>query len=273
MTPTPPATVAPRHMKGVNWIGLRTFIRKETARFLNVYMQTLIAPLVTLFLFFIVFNLALSGGQGAEARQILGVPYVAFLAPGLLMMTMIQNAFANTSSSITIAKVQGNIVDVLMPPLSAGEILAGYVIGSLIRGLLIGAIGIVVLAIFLHVTIHSVLLVATFAILGNLMLGLLGIMGGLWSEKFDHLAAVTNFIITPMTFLSGTFYPLTALPETWQKIALCNPFFYMIDGFRTGFIGVAEADITTGIILLTCLNAVLAFVSWQMIDKGYKTKS
>jgi len=273
-TPVTPAptTVGPRIMKGINWIGLRTFIRKETARFMNVYMQTLIAPLVTLFLFFIVFTLALGGGQG-QSREILGVPYVAFLAPGLLMMTMIQNAFSNSSSSITIAKVQGNIVDVLMPPLSAGEILAGYALGSLIRGLMIGAIGIAFLALFLHVTVHSIWMVAGYALLGNLMLGLLGILGGLWSEKFDHLAAVTNFIITPMTFLSGTFYPLTALPDAWQKVALCNPFFYMIDGFRAGFIGVPEADITTGIILLTCLNAALAFMAWQMLDKGYKIKS
>ena len=269
MSQSQPATVTPRQMKGVNWIGLRTFIRKETARFMNVYMQTLIAPLVTLFLFFIVFMLALGGGD----RQVLGVPFVAFLAPGLLMMTMIQNAFSNTSSSITIAKVQGNIVDVLMPPLSAGEILTGYLVGSLIRGLLIGVIGVAVLAIFLDVTIHSIWMVVVFAILGNLLLATLGVLGGLWSEKFDHLAAVTNFIITPMTFLSGTFYPLTALPDMWQKIALINPFFYMIDGFRAGFIGVPETDIMTGVLFLTCLNAVLAFLAWQMLDKGYKIKT
>lgn len=261
--------VAPRPMKGVNWIGLQTFIRKETARFMNVYMQTLIAPLVTLFLYFIVFMLALGGGD----REVMGVPFVAFIAPGLLMMTMIQNAFSNSSSSITIAKVQGNIVDVLMPPLSAGEILAGYALGSLIRGLLIGLIGIVVLEVFLDLPIHSFWMIAIFAVLGNLMLGLLGILGGLWSEKFDHLAAVTNFIITPMTFLSGTFYPLAALPEVWQKIALLNPFFYAIDGFRAGFIGIPEADIMTGIMFLTCLNAALAFVAWQMLDKGYKIKT
>lgn len=266
------STVAPRQMKGVNWIGLKTFIRKETARFMNVYLQTLIAPLITLFLFFIVFTLALGNG-GNEARLIMGVPYVSFLAPGLLMMTMVQNAFANSSSSITIAKVQGNIVDVLMPPLSAGEILAGYALGSLIRGLMIGAIGIAVIGLFLHVTVHSLALVAVYAILGNLMLGLLGVLGGLWSEKFDHLAAVTNFIITPLTFLSGTFYPLTALPELWQKLALCNPFFYMIDGFRAGFIGIAEADIPTGLIMLVCINAALAGGAWLMLAKGYKTKS
>lgn len=265
-----PSSVTPRIMPAVNWIGLQTFIKKETARFLNVYMQTLVAPLVTLFLFFVVFSLALGG---AGHREILGVPYMEFLAPGLLMMTMIQNAFANSSSSIIIAKVQGNIVDVLMPPLSPAEILAGYAIGSLIRGLMIGVIGIVMLAIFLHVSIESAWLAIVYATLGNLMLGLLGILAGLWSEKFDHMAAVTNFIVTPMTFLSGTFYPLESLPEFWQKVALSNPFFYMIDGFRAAFIGVPEANIQTGVILLTCMNVALAFAAWKMLATGYKIKS
>lgn len=264
-----PSVVEPRRISGINVIGLKTFIRKETSRFMNVYMQTIIAPLVTLFLFFIVFSLALGG----QERMIMGVPYFQFLAPGLLMMTMVQNAFSNTSSSIVIAKVQGNIVDVLMPPLSAAEILTGYVVGSLIRGLMIGLVGLAMVALFLHVTIHSVWMVLAYAILGNLLLGLLGIMGGLWSEKFDHLAAVTNFIITPMTFLSGTFYALDALPPVWQNVALANPFFYMIDGFRAGFIGIPEADITTGLIMLTSLNAALALAAWKMLQTGYKTKS
>lgn len=263
------SVVAPRQISGLNVIGLKTFIRKETARFMNVYMQTIIAPLVTLFLFFIVFSLALGGAE----REIMGVPYFQFLAPGLLMMTMVQNAFSNSSSSIVIAKVQGNIVDVLMPPLSAGEILAGYALGSLIRGLMIGFVGLIMVSLFLHVTIHSVWMVITYAVLGNMLLGLLGVIGGLWSEKFDHLAAVTNFIITPMTFLSGTFYALTALPPLWQKVALMNPFFYMIDGFRAGFIGIPEADITTGILMLTGLNAALALCAWKMLQTGYKTKS
>ncbi len=262
-------TVSPRIMKGINLIGLKTFIHKETSRFLNVYMQTLIAPLVTLFLFFTVFALSLGAGD----RQILGVPYIQFLAPGLLMMTMIQNAFSNSSSSITIAKVQGNIVDVLMPPLSSAEILTGYAIGALIRGLLIGVIGISALLLVLHVHIDNIALVIVYAILGNLMLGLIGILGGLWSEKFDHLAAVTNFIITPMTFLSGTFYAYDALPEVWQKIALWNPFFYMIDGFRAGFIGVAEASIPTGLALLTGMNILLVGLAWRMLSTGYKIKS
>ena len=180
---------------------------------------------------------------------------------------------SNSSSSITIAKVQGNIVDVLMPPLSAGEILAGYALGSLIRGLMIGAIGIAVLALFLHVTVHSIWMVAVYALLGNLMLGLLGILGGLWSEKFDHLAAVTNFIITPMTFLSGTFYPLTALPNAWQKVALCNPFFYMISGFRYGFVGAADSPVVVGAIVMLTLNLALGALVYGVLRSGWKLKS
>ena len=149
----------------------------------------------------------------------------------------------------------------------------GYALGALIRGLLIGVIGVAALFAVLHVQIHSVWMVVVYAILGNLMLGLIGILGGLWSEKFDHLAAVTNFIITPMTFLSGTFYAYDALPEVWQKIALWNPFFYMIDGFRAGFIGVAEADISTGLIMLVTMNLVLVVLAWRMLSTGYKIKS
>ena len=268
-SPSADTSVSPRILKGVNFIGLRTLIYKETSRFINVYTQTLIAPLITLFLFLVIFVLSLGG----EGREIMGVPYTSFLAPGLLMMTMIQNAFSNSSSSIIISKIQGNIVDVLMPPLSSGEILAGYVLGSLFRGLLIGALGICALFLILHIQIHSFWMVLTYAVLGNIMLGTLGVIGGLWSEKFDHIAAVTNFIVTPMTFLSGTFYSYDSLPELWQKVALFNPFFYAIDGFRAGFIGVAEADIHTGIILLTCLNAALVALAWQMLNSGYKIKS
>lgn len=261
--------VQPREIRGINWVGLRTFIYKETARFMNVYMQTIVAPLVTLFLFFIVFYLGLE----AEDRLVLGVEYVRFLAPGLLMMAMVQNAFSNSVSSIVIAKVQGNIVDVLMPPLSPGEVLTGYIVSSVFRGLLIGVCGAVLLAAFIDLHISSFLILLSFAILGNLMLALLGVVGGLWSEKFDQMAALANFVITPLTFLSGTFYALAALPPVWQKIALLNPFFYMIDGFRAGFIGVAETNLVVGAGLLGILNLALAGLSLALLKSGYKTKS
>jgi ABC-2 type transport system permease protein len=263
------ADISPRRLSGFNFIGLLTLVQKETGRFLNVYMQTVLAPLVTLFLFLIVFMLALGG----EGRVIMGVPYLHFLAPGLLMMAMAQNAFANSSSSLIIAKVQGTIVDVLMPPLSPFELLCGYTIGAAVRGLMIGVVGFIVLELVLGLPLANIFHVILFAILGNVFMGLLGILGGLWSEKFDHMAAVTNFVVTPLTFLSGTFYALSSLPPLWQDVALINPFFYMIDGFRSGFIGVPEASVLTGAAVLLGVSAVLALACWYLLKTGYKIKS
>jgi len=260
--------IQPRLIGAFNWIGLQTLVRKEMGRFMNVYIQTVIAPLITLGLFFTVFSISI----GAD-RVVFGVPYMQFLAPGLLMMTMIQNAFANSSSSLIIAKVQGNIVDLLMPPLSATEILLGYIIGALIRSLMIGFLGITIMVLFLHLPIERPGLLILFAILGNMMMGTLGIVGGLWSEKFDHLATLTNFIVTPLTFLSGTFYALSSLPPLWQNIARYNPFFYIIDGFRAGFIGTPEASLSVGFGILVVSNSVLIVLAWWMLKTGYKTKS
>lgn len=264
----PLSQIQPRVIGAVNWVGLKTLVRKEIGRFMNVYIQTIIAPLITLGLFFTVFAISMGGD-----RMVFGVPYMNFLAPGLLMMTMIQNSFANSSSSLIIAKVQGNIVDLLMPPLSATEILFGYILGALIRSFMIGILGIALMVVFLHLPIERPWLLLVFAVLGNTMMGTLGIVGGLWSEKFDHLASLTNFIVTPLTFLSGTFYALTALPPFWQTVALYNPFFYIIDGFRAGFIGVAEANLTTGFIILIASNIFLTGLAWWMLKTGYKTKS
>jgi ABC-2 type transport system permease protein len=258
-----------KRIKGMNKIGLYTLIRREVERFLNVYTQTIVAPVVTTLMYYTVFALAFGG----LAREVNGVSFLAFLAPGLIMMTMVQNAFANTSSSLVISKVQGNIVDVLMPPLSAFEIFLGYTLGSLFRGLVVGFITTCVLALFVPIHIHSIPAIVTFAVLGNLMLGSLGLAAGIWSEKFDHIAAVTNFIVTPMTFLSGTFYNVGMMPPMWQHIVHYNPFFYMIDGFRYGFIGHADGSIWAGILLLSVVNAFLAVLSYRMIKTGYKIKS
>lgn len=260
--------IQPRSISGVNWIGLQTLVKKEIGRFMNVYFQTIFAPLITLGLFFTVFSISIGG-----ERIVFGVPYMHFLAPGLLMMTMIQNAFSNSSSSLIIAKVQGNIVDLLMPPLSATEILFGYILGALIRALLIGTLGFIAMTVFLDIPVERPGLILLFAVLGNILMGTLGIAGGLWAEKFDHLASITNFIVTPLTFLSGTFYALTALPEMWQKIALYNPFFYIIDGFRAGFIGTPEASLSTGIVILVLSNFILISLAWWMLKTGYKTKT
>lgn len=251
-----------------NWLGLGTLYAKEVRRFLKVYTQTLLAPVVTTLLFLAIFALALGGRD----RQIAGLDYVDFLAPGLIMMTMMQNAFANTSSSLVIAKVQGNIVDLLMPPLSPLEMTLGVVGGGVTRGLLVSLSAGLAMWIFVPLRITDPLLVLYFAFSGSLMLSLLGVVGGIWSEKFDHIAAVTNFVITPFSFLSGTFYTVDRLPEDWQALAYANPFFYLIDGFRSGFIGRGEQDAWIGILVVGLVNLALLILSHQMFARGYRLR-
>ncbi len=266
---SPAYSLNPRKIKGINSIGLYTLVRREVGRFLNVYTQTIVAPVITTLLFYTVFALAFGG----ISRHVGDVPLMQFLAPGLVMMTMAQNAFANTSSSIVISKVQGNIVDVLMPPLSAGEIYIGFATGAVLRGLVVGFVTIVVMSLFVEIHIESLGRIVLFGFLGTLLMGSLGIAAGVWSEKFDHIAAVTNFIVTPLTFLSGTFYSVESLPPMWHAMAYYNPFFYMIDGFRSGFISHADGHVMTGVLVLCGVNLALAVLSYLMIKKGYKIKS
>lgn len=264
------ATVTPpRTIRGINKIGMMTLTRKEISRFLNVYLQTLVAPVVTTLLFYTIFALAFGG----ESRMVGNVPFMQFLAPGLIMMTMVQNAFANTSSSLVIAKVQGNIVDVLMPPLAPAEIIASYVFGAIARGMMVGMVTIAVMILFAPVGFHNVFAIVGYALLGNIMLAVLGIIGGIWSQKFDHIAAVTNFFITPLTFLSGTFYSIESLPGVWRTLAHYNPFFHMIDGFRFGFTGHADSDVVMGALLLAAIDLALLLLAWRMLRSGYKIKS
>lgn len=260
---------APRIIGRFNWVGLKTLVSREVGRFLNVYTQTIVAPVITTLLYYAIFALAFGG----IAKHIGDVPFLTFLAPGLIMMTMVQNAFANTSSSIVISKVQGNIVDVLMPPLSELEILAGYLLGAIFRGIVVGAVTGAVVMFFVPLQIHSPLAIIVFAILGTTMLSALGLAGGIWSEKFDHIAAITNFVVTPMTFLSGTFYSINSLPGIWGTLAHYNPFFFMIDGFRYGFINHADGDIVFGAGLLVFINMLLIGLVWWMLKTGYKIKS
>jgi len=259
----------PRTMGAVNWRGLWTLYTKEVRRFLNVFTQTLVAPMVTTLLFLAIFALAL-GGAG---RAVEGVPYILFLAPGLIMMTLMQNAFANTSSSIVIAKVQGNIVDVLMPPLSATELALGIVGGGVTRGLMVGCVAALAMSIFVTLNIHDPLTLVYHAVNGALMLALLGLIGGIWAEKFDHMAAITNFVITPFSFLSGTFYSIERLPETWRLVAQFNPFFYLIDGFRYGFIGHADGSLPIGYLTVLSVNLALWAIAHRMFATGYRLKA
>jgi ABC-2 type transport system permease protein len=192
--------------------------------------------------------------------------------PGLIMMAMAQNAFANTSSSLVISKVQGNIVDLLMPPLNAAELTLGLAAGGLTRGLAVGLTSSIVVRLFLPYGIHDWFFVIFDAVAASLMLAFLGILAGLWAEKFDQMAAVTNFIITPLSFLSGAFYSTDRLPDLWRHIAHLNPFFYMIDGFRYGFIGHADGSLAIGVAVLTTADLLLGLAIWQLIARGYKLR-
>ncbi len=258
----------PRQFGPVNWLGLWTLYLKEVRRFWNIATQTIAAPVVTTLLFLAVFALALGSGSVAVA----GLPYIQFLAPGLVMMAMTQNAFANTSSTLVIAKVQGNIVDLLMPPLSPAEQTAALALGGLTRGLVVGTAVWLSMIPFAGFHVYSPFFALYHAVMASLMLSLLGVLGGLWSEKFDHLAAVTNFIVTPLAFLSGTFYSTERLPEPWLTAAHLNPFFYMIDGFRYGMTGHADGGIAAGMAVVAAANVALALLSHRLFKTGYKLK-
>lgn len=263
------APPAPRRIGAVNWVGLWTLYLKEVRRFVKVATQTVLAPLITTLLFLAIFSLAL----GRASATIGGVPYLEFLAPGLVMMAMVQNAFANTSSSLMISKIQGNIVDVLMPPLSATELTVAFAAGGVSRGLMVGAAVGIAMAVVVQFDLHSLPYVLFHAVAACLLLSLIGMLAGIWADKFDHLAAVTNFVITPFAFLSGTFYSVERLPETWRLVAHLNPFFYMIDGFRYGFIGHADGSLAAGIAVMIGANLALGLLTWRLVAVGWKLKA
>lgn len=263
-----------RRFGSMNWLGLQTLIGKEIRRFMKVSFQTIFAPLISTVLFLVVFMQAF----GRARTDIHGIPYVEFLAPGLIMMAVLTNAFANSSSSIIIGKVQGSIVDVLMPPLSAFELTIAFVVGAAARGLLVGLVTALTCAGFMMFSSTPMKLEVFWAIVyfgfaAALMFGMLGIVGGVWAEKFDQLAAVTNFVITPLTFLSGTFYAITSLPEPFLSISHANPVFYLIDGFRFGFTGIYEARPLIGIAVTLAINVALAYWCYRLLKSGYKLKS
>lgn len=263
------APPAPRHIGLFNGRGTWTLYAKEVRRSLKVAQQTLIAPVVTTLLFLAVFTLALGGDQ----RSIAGVPFDQFLAPGLVMMAIAQNAFANTSSSMVISKIQGNIVDVLMPPLSPFELTLGYALSGATRGLLVGLVCVVAMTAFVEVHVRDLGLILYHAAMASLMLSLLGLMGGIWADKFDHIAAVTNFIVTPAAFLSGTFYSIERLPGFWNTLAHANPLFFLIDGFRAGFTGKADGPLLAGAIVVAAVNVALWACCHAMFNRGYKLKA
>lgn len=255
----------------INWLGVWTLYYKEVRRFLKVVTQTVAAPAVTTLLFLAIFQVAL----GRAGKTMLDVPFSDFLAPGLIIMAMVQNAFANTSSSILIGKIQGAIIDVLMPPLSAAELVFAYVAGALTRAALVGcAVWLALLAWpGVHVGVTHLWAILLFGLLGSALMALLGILTGLWADKFDHAAAITNFIIQPLTLLSGTFYTMDRLPGIWQTIGHWNPFFFLIDGFRYGFIGKADGSLLIGAVVLFGLNVVLTGLSYVLLRRGWRLRT
>ena len=255
----------------LNTEGLKTLYLKEVRRFFKVQLQTIWAPAVTTLMFLVIFAVALGRGD----ILILGVPYADFLGPGLIVMGMIQNSFANTSSSILVAKVQGSIIDVLMPPLSAGELMLAWVGGAVTRAWLVGLAVWMVMAVApgVNVPVKDPLLVLYFGTMGAILLALLGILTGVWADKFDHAAAATNFVIQPLTLLSGTFYAVERLGPTVAGIAHANPFFHVIDGFRAGFIGVSDGPLGQSALLLALVNVALWFLCYRVVKSGWKLRA
>ncbi len=253
----------------VNWIGFRTLYIKEVSRFLVVWAQTLLSPLVSSLLFLSVLSLAL----GNERGEVLGFSFISFLAPGLIAMSIIQQSFSHSVSSLMIAKIQGNITDTLFAPLSAVEVSLAIILAAVTRSIVILIISIIVFSLIVEIHIYSIFYIFVGAFLGSFILGALGFITGLWAEKFDHTATITNFIVTPLSFLSGVFYSVDRLPAFFQSISKINPFFFIIDITRFGFLGVSDGFIVFGLIYLTILAFVMWFLSYYLYKIGYKIKS
>ncbi len=261
-------------IRNVNWGGLGTLYIKEVRRFFKVQLQTVWAPAITNLLYLAVFTVAV----GARSPVHVGgtqVAFADFVAPGLIVMGMLTNAFANSSFSLLVGKIQGTIVDYLMPPLSTAELLAGITAGAVTRAFCVG--GAVWLAMMLwpgvHVWPHNILIVLWFGLLGSLFLAFLGVLTSIWAEKFDHAAAVTNFVVGPLTLLSGTFYSVERLAPAFQAVSHANPFFYIISGFRYGFLGVTDSPIWVGSIGILALDAVMGVGCYWLLRTGWKLKS
>lgn len=263
--------------RGINKVGLWSLYAKEVRRFMKVQTQTIWAPAVTTLLFLVIFSVAL--GRGSE-REVLGVNFVSFIAPGLIVMAMMQNAFANTSFSFLSGKIQGTIIDLLMPPLSVGELMTGIVASGVTRAVMVGLAVAGAMLFYPGLTLHisHVWAIVWFGLMGAIMLALLGLLASIWAEKFDHNAAVTNFVVAPLSLLSGTFYTIDRLHGAFQAVSMANPFFYVISGFRYGFVG--QSDIGEGqsaVIAaaagLGALNLLLALITYRVLKSGWKLKS
>ena len=259
----------PRRYPGINWIGGQTLYLREVRRFWKVGAQTVAAPVVTTLLYMLVFVVALQGAR----PPLHGTPFALFVAPGLIMMAVLNNAFANASSSLIQAKIMGTATDFLTPPLSPLELTMGFTLGAATRGAVVGLVTALCVLPFAPLGVANIFAIVWFALAASFIMGMTGILAGLWSEKFDHLSAVQNFIVMPMTFLSGTFYLVDNLPEPFRSFSRYNPFFYLIDGFRYGFIGHAESNLTVGVIGSAVLMVVMGVVCWLVFRSGWRLKS
>ena len=249
-------------------VGFRTLFYKEILRFWKVATQTIAAPVVSAMLYLLIFGHVLDG----RVEMLDGVSYTSFLVPGLVMMSVLQNAFANSSSSLIQSKITGNLVFILLPPLSHFEILSAYVTASVVRGLAVGLGVFLITAWFAHLSFVAPLWIIVFALLGAGILGTLGVIAGIWAEKFDQLAAFQNFLITPATFLAGVFYSIKKLPPFWLAVSHFNPFFYMIDGFRYGFFGQSDVSPWTSLAIVAVFFVALAAIAINLLRRGYKLR-
>ncbi len=249
-------------------VGFQTLLYKETLRFWKVATQTVAAPILTAMLYLLIFGHVLEG----RVEVYPGVSYTAFLIPGLVMMSVLQNAFANSSSSLIQSKITGNLVFILLPPLSHWEIISAYVLAAVVRGIAVGAGVFIITAWFAHLSFVAPLWILAFALLGAGILGTMGVIAGIWAEKFDQLAAFQNFLIMPATFLSGVFYSIKSLPPFWQAVSHFNPFFYMIDGFRHGFFGQSDISPWTSLAIVCTFFVVLATIAVNLLKRGYNLR-
>ena len=258
-----------REIGKVNWTGLFTLYIKEVKRFTSVFLQTITAPMVTTLLFVIVFSIAIDRNAGFHQ-----VPFITFLVPGLIMMSVIQNSFANVSSAFMTAKVQGSIVDLLMAPLGPIEILIAHILAGVTRGLFVFTASFLLLWILgiIDFPEHFFWMIL-YLIQGGITLALIGMLAGIWAQKFDQLSIISNFVIQPLAFLSGTFYSIERLPESLKILAYCNPIFYAIDGLRFSFVGLSDASPILGSSVLFCCNFALSILAWYVLKTGYRLRS
>ncbi len=257
------------NVHSINWRGFYTLFAKEVWRFLKVTTQTVLTPMVTVLLYLVVFASVLS----EQVEVYAGVGYLAFLVPGLIMLSVVQNAFSNTSSSLFQAKQNGNVLFVLLAPLSSAEFYWAYVGAATVRGVLVGLCVWLAALVFVRLPVEHPGIVLAFGVLGGALLGALGLIAAIWADKWDHISAFQNFVILPLSFLSGVFYSINQLPGIWAQLSWYNPFFYLIDGFRYGFIGVSDANVSLSLFITLLSLLVVSVFCLRLLDSGYKLRS